>query len=176
MNYKKYIESTLDFPKPGVIYWDFTPLLMNPDVFNRAICEMRDYFDAKGVTKIAAIESKGFTIGSALAMKMGKPLVLIRKPHLTPGKTRSEDFVKEYGKATYQMKQGVVSQEDRVLVVYDIMAGAGASEACIKLIERSGASVVGLAYVIELEYLNGREGLAKYDTFSLVKIEKKELK
>ena len=175
-DYKKYIESSQDFPKPGVIYWDFTPLLMNTEVFSNAICDIENHFDDKGVTKIAAIEAKGFTIGSALAMKMKKPLVLIRKPHLTPGKILCQDFVKEYGKASYQIKEGVVGKGDKVLVVYDIMAGPGASEAAIKLIEKSRAKVIGCAYVIELEYLNGRKGLEGYDLFSLVKIEKKEMR
>lgn len=167
-NYRNYLETCTDFPKQGVVYWDFTPILANPDVFRAAVLDIAAHF--KGVTKIAAVEAKGFTLGAALAYELQLPLVLIRKPELTPGKTLSEKFVKEYGVGEYHIKEGVVGSKDRVLIVYDIMAGAGATEAAIKLVERSGGNVVGCAYVIELDYLKGREGLVGYDLFSLVRI------
>lgn len=174
--YLNYIESFKDFPKEGVIFWDFTPLLESPDIFKSAIEDIKNHFKNKGITKIASIEAKGFTLGSALAFKMEKPLILIRKPGLIPGKIIFENFVKEYGTGEYQIKQGSVNNTDKVLVVYDIMAGAGATKAAINLIEKQGAKVIGCAYVIELEYLKGREELKNYDLFPLVKIKKKELK
>jgi len=174
--YLDYIESFKDFPKEGVIFWDFTPLLENPGIFKKAIKDITNHFKNKGITKIVAIEAKGFTMGGALASTMKKPLVLIRKPGLIPGKVLSENFIKEYGKGEYQIKQDSVNQNDRVLIVYDIMAGAGATKAAINLIEKQGAEVVGCAYIIELEYLQGRKELEKYDLFPLVKISKKELK
>lgn len=174
MNYEKYVKSFQDFPKQGVVYWDFTPLLDNPEAFKQAIRDIIQHFSGKGITKIAAIESKGFTIGSAIAYAMQKPLVLIRKPGLTPGETVSEEFVKEYGKGEYQIKKGAFQESDTVLIIYDIMAGPGATQAAISLVESAGAKVAGCAYVIELEYLNGREALANYDLFSLVKIKEKK--
>ena len=161
INYRNYLETCKDFPKQGVVYWDFTPILANPVVFRQAVRDIAARF--KDVTKIAAVEAKGFTLGAALAYEMQLPLVLIRKPELTPGKTLSEKFIKEYGAGEYHLKEGVVHAKDRVLIVYDIMAGAGATRAAINLVERSGGKVVGCAYVIELEYLKGREGLAGYD-------------
>lgn len=173
IDYKKYIESCKDFPKKGVLYWDFTPILSDPKVFRQAIADIIKYFEGKSITKIAAIEAKGFTIGAALAYEMRVPLVLIRKPELTPGKILKEKFVKEYGMGEYQIKEGIISEADKVLIVYDIMAGAGATKAAIKLIEKSKAKVLGCTYVIELEYLSGRKELEDYDLFSLIKIKNK---
>lgn len=170
MNYQKYIESQQDFPKTGVRYWDFTPLLENPVAFRQAISNIKSHFKDKRITKIAAIEAKGFTIGAALAYEMSLPLILIRKPALTPGRTISEKFTKEYGKGEYQIKEKAVKNGDRVLIMYDIMAGPGATKAAINLVKKAGAKVVGCAYVIELEYLHGREELERYDLFSLAKI------
>ena len=173
MDFTKYIESYKDFPKKGVVYRDFTKILGGPEALKRVIKDIEDYFVDKGITKIAAIEAKGFTIGTALAYKMSLPLVLIRKPHLTPGKVLSEKFVKEYGTGEYQIKKGTFAYSDKVLIVYDIMAGGGATMAAIRLVEKSKAKVLGCAYIIELEYLKGREQLMGYDLFSLVKIKNK---
>jgi len=172
-NYSKYLESQKDFPKEGVLYWDFTPLLSHPAAFRSAIADIIKHFKNKGVTKIAAIEAKGFTIGVALAYEMHLPLVLIRKPELIPGKVLSKKFVKEYGVGEYQIKEGIISEKDKVLIVYDIMAGAGATNAAISLVEESKAKVVGCAYVIELEYLFGRKEVGDYELFSLIKIRDK---
>jgi len=174
--YYNYIESFKDFPRKGVIFWDFTPLLRNPKVFKQAISDIKKHFKGKRVTKIAAIESKGFTIGTALSYEMKKPLCLIRKPGLIPCKVLSENFEKEYGSGEYQIKKGVFKKADKVLIVYDILAGPGATKAAINLIKRTGANVIGCAYVIELSYLKGRESLKGYDLFSLVQIKEKKLK
>lgn len=174
--YLKYIESSEDFPKPGVIFWDFTPLHQNPKVFRNAINDIAKHFRKKKITKIAAIEAKGFVLGGALALEMKRPLTLIRKVGLTPGKILSETFVKEYGQGEYQIKHNIFNKKDSVLIVYDIIAGKGAVGAAINLVEKSGAKVSGIATVIELEYLKGREGLPSYDIFSLVKIKDKKLK
>ena len=173
MNYRKFISATRDFPKEGVLYWDFTPLLMDISACRRAVLDIKKYFLGKGVGKIVAIESKGFTIGSMLAYEMGLPLVLIRKPSLIPGNVIKEKFVKEYGVGEYQLKSKRLFKGDNVLIVYDIMAGSGATKAVINLVEKCGAKVMGCSYVIELEYLNGREELKGYDLFSLVKIGEK---
>jgi adenine phosphoribosyltransferase len=173
MNYIDYVQTTKNFPKEGVVFFDFTPLLGEPKIFNQAINDIEKHFADKNFNKIAAIESKGFTLGSALAFKTGKPLCLIRKPGLTPGKILREKFEKEYGYGEYQVKENAFNDKDNVLIIYDIMAGAGATQASINLIERTGAKVAGCAYVIELEYLKGREQLNNYDLFSLVRIKDK---
>ncbi|MDO8492486.1 MAG: adenine phosphoribosyltransferase [bacterium] len=175
-NYIDYIESFLDFPKSGVVFWDFTPLHESPEVFADAIEDFSDSFKNKKITKIVAIEAKGFIIGGALAQKMYLPLVLIRKPGLTPGEVHSEKFEKEYGFGEYQIKKGKIETNDRVLIVYDILAAPGAVVATRRLVERSGGVAIGAAVVIELEYLNARETLNDLEIFSLVKIKQKKLK
>lgn len=173
MNYKKYIKSYLDFPKKDIVFWDFSYLLTNPKALRNAIKEIKEFVKDKRITKIAAIESKGFTIASILAYELKSPLVLIRKPNLIPGEYLSEKFIKEYGYGEYQIKNDSCNIGDNVLIVYDIMAGSGATKAAINLIERQNASIAGLIYITELEYLGGRENLKNYDIFSLVKINDK---
>ena len=109
-----------------------------------------------------------------MAYELNVPLVLIRKPNLIPGEFYSETFIKEYGTAEYQIKNDAIDKDENVVIVYDIMAGSGASQAGINLVEKSGGQVNGLVYITELEYLGGRENLEKYDIFSLVKVKEKK--
>lgn len=174
MEYKEFVKSYKDFPKDGVLFWDFTYLLKDVKARKKATQEIKEFLKEKKVDKIAAIESKGFTIGSILAYELNIPLVLIRKPNLIPGKYYSESFVKEYGIAEYQIKEDAVKKDENVVIVYDIMAGSGASKAGINLVEKCGGKVTGLVYITELEYLKGREDLKGYDIFSLVKVSEKK--
>ena len=174
MDYRKYVKSYKDFPKKDVLFWDFTYLLKDVKARRKAIEEIKDFLKDKKVDKVAAIESKGFTIGSILAYELGVPLVLIRKPNLIPGKYYSETFIKEYGEAEYQLKGDAIEKDENVVIVYDIMAGSGASKAGINLVKKSGGNVSGLVYITELEYLNGRADLRNYDIFSLVKVKEKK--
>lgn len=173
MDYKNYVRSYKDFPKKDVLFWDFTYLLKDPKARKSAIEEIKEFLKDKKVDKIAAIESKGFTIGSILAYELDLPLVLIRKPNLIPGNFYSEEFVKEYGTAEYQIKDDAVENGENVVIVYDIMAGSGATKAGINLVKKCGGNVTGLVYITELEYLNGREDLKDYDILSLVKVKEK---
>ncbi len=174
MCYKEYIKSYKNFPKEGVLYWDFTYLLKDVNMRKQAINEMLEFLKDKDIDKIVAIESKGFTIGSILAYELDKPLVLIRKPNLIPGEIYSETFIKEYGTAEYQVKKDAIEKNEKVVIVYDIMAGSGATKAAINLVEKCGGKVKGLLYVTELEYLKGRQDLQGYDIFSLYKVSEKK--
>jgi len=173
MNYKELVRSYKDFPKKGVVFWDFTYLLRDIEARREAIFEMLEFLKNKGIEKIAAVEAKGFTLGSILAYEMNLPLILIRKPNLIPDDIYSETFIKEYGVGEYQIKRDAIEKDEKVAVVYDIMAGSSASLAAINLIERCGGKVGGLIYVTELEYLQGRKDLRDYDVFSLVKVAEK---
>ena len=168
--FESAIRSFPNFPKGGVLYRDISPLLEDPKLFQSSIKRMADETLAFSPTKIAAIEAKGFILGSALAYQMSLPLVLVRKPGLTPGKVRSQSFIKEYGSGEYQLREEAVRPHDRVLIVYDILAGPGASQAAISLIEESGGSVCGLCFALEISQLKGRESLDGYSIFSLMKI------
>lgn len=173
MDYKNYVRSYKDFPKKDVLFWDFTYLLKDPKARKCAIEEIKEFLKDKKVDKIAAIESKGFTIGSIIAYELDLPLVLIRKPNLIPGDFYSETFVKEYGTAEYQIKTDAIEKDENVVIIYDIMAGSGATKAGINLVKKCGGNINGLVYITELEYLNGREDLKEYDIFSLVKVKEK---
>lgn len=174
MDYKNFVRSYKNFPKEDVLFWDFTYLLKDVNARRNAIEEIKAFLKDKKVDKIAAIESKGFTIGSILAYELNVPLVLIRKPNLIPGKFYSETFVKEYGTSEYQIKDDAIEKDENIIIVYDIMAGSGASQAGINLVEKCGGKVEALVYITELEYLGGRENLEKYDIFSLVKVKEKK--
>ena len=173
INYRKFIKSYKDFPKKDIVFWDFTYLLDNVEARNSAIEDMKRALKDKKFDKIVAIESKGFTIGSIVAHELNKSLVLIRKPNLIPGEFYSETFVKEYGIGEYQIKPDLINENDKVVIIYDIMAGSGATKGAINLIEKCGGKIVSLIYVTELKYLGGREDLKDYDIFSLVKIDNK---
>lgn len=173
MDYRDVVRSYPNFPKDEVLFWDFTYLLKDVSKRKKAIEEMKEFLKDKKVDKIAAIESKGFTIGSILAYELDLPLVLIRKPNLIPGEKYSKEFVKEYGASEYQIKKDAIESDENVVIVYDIMAGSGASKAGISLVNRCGGNVTGLIYVTELEYLHGREDLKGYEIFSLVKVKEK---
>ncbi len=172
-HFSDYVVSYKDFPKPGVVYWDFTYLLKEPFVRSAAISAFVNHFQHKNVTKVAAVESKGFTIGALIAERLNLPLILIRKPSLIPGDTHTASFVKEYGIGTYEIKADACTAADSVLIIYDIMAGAGATQAATTLMRQTGATVAGCGFVVELEYLHGREQLEDVDIFSLVKVAKK---
>lgn len=173
MNYRDVVRSYQDFPKDGVLFWDFTYLLKDVEKRKMAIEEMKEFLRERNVDKIVAIESKGFTIGSILAYELDLPLVLIRKPNLIPGDYYREEFIKEYGSAEYQIKTDAIAKDENVVIVYDIMAGSGATKAGINLVNKCGGKVSGLIYVTELLYLHGREDLSDYDIFSLVKVAEK---
>jgi adenine phosphoribosyltransferase len=170
MNYKKHIESFDNFPKQGVKFWDFTGILLNPEIFNEAILEIGHAFKDIEFNKIVAIEAKGFLIGGALALHLAKPLVLVRKPGFIPGKVQTQEFIKEYASGTYEMKENTLSSSDKVLIIYDILAAPGATLAAINLVKSQKAQVSGCAFMIELEYLQARKDLGKYKIHSVVKI------
>ncbi len=172
--FRPYVRGSNHFPKQDVVYWDFTELIAEPDVRSKAIQAVLDHFSDRDFTHVAAIEAKGFTIGSLLGHALHLPILLIRKPGLIPGRILSESFVKEYGTGTYEMAENRLPSKSRVLLVYDILAEAGATQAAIRLIERQGALVHGCAYIIELLYLNARQNLSGLNLFSLIQIDENE--
>ena len=168
---KSLIRPSLDFPKPGYVYWDTSPLFSSSTEFRNALKQIAAHIEWCNATCIAAVESKGFTLGGALASMLGIPLVLIRKPGLSPGEVHEVQFRKEYGEGTYQLKKNDIKKFDRVYLTYDILAEAGATLAAKKLIEASSAAMVGAGYVVELEYLGARAELGSLPVLSLLQIE-----
>ncbi|MCB1213924.1 MAG: adenine phosphoribosyltransferase [Deltaproteobacteria bacterium] len=165
---KNLIRDVPDFPKPGIIFKDITPLLQNPEAFSFVTREfVREYQD-KNIDVIVGIESRGFLFGSVLAHALGKPMAIVRKKGKLPHVTVSFTYQLEYGEDTIEMHEDAVPKGAKVLVVDDLLATGGTCEATAKLIEKMGGEVSAMAFVIELDFLKGRERLQSYPIFSLL--------
>lgn len=168
INLRDYIRDVPDFPKPGIMFRDITPLLAAPPAFSDSIRRIADRFRDARVTTIIAAEARGFIFAAPLALQLGAGFVPVRKPGKLPFDTIAFHYELEYGKDTLELHTDAIAPGDRVLIVDDLLATGGTMQACIKLAERSQAEVVGCAFLIELDFLNGRQTLAPYDVFSLI--------
>jgi adenine phosphoribosyltransferase len=165
---KEHIRDIADFPKPGIMFRDITPLLANPDAFREVIRLLADKYRDAGVTAICAAEARGFIFATPLALELNAAFVPIRKPGKLPFDTKAFHYELEYGTDTLEMHTDAVKAGDKVLLVDDLLATGGTMEACVKLCKHTGAEVVGCAFVIELTFIGGREKLAPTDCFSLI--------
>ena len=170
MDLKKYIRSIPDYPKKGILFRDITTLIKDKDAFKECIDQMSKILIKLNFDKIAAIESRGFMFSSALCYNLSKPLILMRKKDKLPAAKYSQDFELEYGKATLEIHKDSIEPEEKVLIVDDLIATGGTSEAGAKLVEKSEGIVSGFVFVINLFDLGGTELLKKkeYKTFSLI--------
>lgn len=166
-----YIRSIPDFPKPGILFRDITPLLASPDAFREAIRQMADHFRDRGVTSIAAAEARGFIFATPLALELDAAFVPVRKPGKLPFDTESFHYELEYGMDSLEIHTDAFHKGDKVLMVDDLLATGGTMQACINLAETAGAEVVGCTFLIELEGLNGRAKLEPHDCYSLIHYE-----
>lgn len=163
-----YIRSIPDFPKPGILFRDITPLLASPEAFGEAIRQLAERFRDPKIDAIAAAEARGFLFASPLALKLGAALVPIRKPGKLPYETISHTYDLEYGSDTLEIHADAVPAGANVLVVDDLLATGGTVEACCQLVEKAGGRVVGCAFVIELLGLAGAKKIARYGHVSLI--------
>ncbi|MCH2203397.1 MAG: adenine phosphoribosyltransferase [Fuerstiella sp.] len=168
MNLKDYIRSIPDFPKPGIMFRDITPMLKSAAAMKEVIQRIAVPFQNSGVTSVLAAEARGFVFGAPLAMELGAAFVPVRKPGKLPFDTQSFEYDLEYGTDTLEIHRDAVEAGEHVLLVDDLLATGGTMEACLRLAERQHANIVGLAFVIELTFLNGRQRLAPYDVHSLI--------
>ncbi len=161
------LEDIPDFPKPGVVFKDFTPLLRDPHA-SRAV--VQDVVDRRAgqVDVVVGIEARGFILGAAMAYALGVGFVPVRKAGKLPGETHSASYTLEYGTATIEMHKDAVVAGDRVLIVDDVLATGGTAAACVSLVEEAGASVAGIEVVLELAFLEGRKQLQGVDVVSLL--------
>ncbi len=165
----RFIREVPDFPKPGILFRDITPALLDPGAF-QAICDsLYERFKARPIQKIAAVESRGFIFAAVLAYRMGVGFVPMRKPGKLPWKTIAERYALEYGEATIEMHTDAVATGERVLIVDDLLATGGTAAAAARLVERQSAVVDELAFVIELVALGGRNNLPYRTVWSLLK-------
>lgn len=171
MNLERYIRSIPDFPKEGVIFKDITPLLASPEGFKDAIDAMAEPYADAGVTKVLGAEARGFILGGALAYRLGAGFVPARKPGKLPWTTTSAEYALEYGTDQLEMHIDAVGEGDRVLIVDDVLATGGTAAAKANLVAASGATVVGFAFLMELDFLHGREKLGGSSIVSLMHVE-----
>ena len=168
MDLKSLIRSIPDFPKKGIMFRDITTLLKDEKGLEKSLDELCNLAKDKKITKVVGIESRGFILGAALAIKLGAGFVPIRKPGKLPAPTISESYFLEYGTDSIEIHQDAIQPGDRVLLHDDLLATGGTMEAASKLVEKLGAEVVQISFLIELTFLNGRQKLGKYDIHSLI--------
>jgi adenine phosphoribosyltransferase len=169
MELKNYIRDVADFPKPGIIFKDITPLLGNAKAFEAMIDQFAARYRDKGITKVCGIESRGFILGAALALKLGTGFVPVRKAGKLPHETLKREYSLEYGKDAVEIHKDSVASGEKVVLIDDLMATGGTALATLELLEELGAEIVEVAFAIELEFLNGREKFAGKKVFSLLK-------
>jgi adenine phosphoribosyltransferase len=170
LNFKSKIRRIPEFK--GVVFWDITPLLKDKDAFRECIKQLANHFRTKKIDVVASNEARGFIIGGALAYELGAGFVPIRKKGKLPSKVVNLTYSKEYESDSIEMHQDAVEPGQRVLLVDDLLATGGTIKANAELVEKLGGRIVGMGFLVELEYLHGRENLGtKYDVFSLVNYE-----
>jgi adenine phosphoribosyltransferase len=169
------IEQTIrdipDFPKAGIVFKDITPVLQDPIIFKQAIDALADQFAGTQIDVIVGVESRGFIFASALAYKLGAGLVIVRKPGKLPYKTYQETYELEYGTDTLEIHQDAIKPGQKVLIVDDLLATGGTVKATADMLKKFDAEIVGISFLIELAFLNGKDKLKGYNVKSLITFE-----
>ncbi len=168
-NLRSLVRDVRDFPKPGVVFKDITPLLASPAGLALAIEYLTQPFRHLHVQCVAGAESRGFIFGTAVARNLSAGFVPIRKPGKLPSETHSEDFILEYGSETVEIHTDAIQRGDQILLVDDVLATGGTMAACCRLIERLGGKIVGIAVLIELTFLQGRGQIGNYPLHSVLR-------
>ena len=170
MNLKKYIRSIPDYPKKGILFRDITTLIKNKDAFKECIDQMSKILNKLNFDKIASVESRGFIFASPLSYNLSKPNILMRKKNKLPAEKYSGDFKLEYGEATLEIHKDAINPSEKIIIIDDLVATGGTSEAAAKLVEMSGGKVCGFVFVINLFDLGGKKMLEKkgYKSCSLI--------
>ena len=171
MNLKDYVANIVDYPKKGIIFRDITPVMGNGEAFKYACDKITEYAKSKGATMIVGPEARGFIFGCPVATTLGLGFAPIRKPGKLPREVISEAYTLEYGSNTLCIHADALKPGDKVIIIDDLLATGGTIKATINLCERLGAEVVGVACLIELVDLKGREVLNGYDVYSLMEYE-----
>lgn len=165
---KSRIRDVPDFPKPGIVFKDLSPVLQDTALFNGVIDAFADRYASMDIDRIVVVEARGFIYGSALAYRLQKGIALVRKPGKLPWRTAKQCYALEYGEDCLEMHLDAVEPGQRVLIVDDLLATGGTVGATSQLVRDQGAHVVEAAFVVELSFLNGRAKLSPVPTWSLV--------
>ena len=168
MELRQFIRDVPDFPKGGILFKDITPLLRSPEAFGDSVERLAVPFKDERITAVAAIESRGFIFGSCVARLLGAGFVPIRKPGKLPWTTRRNEYQLEYGSDALEIHRDAVSDGDRVLLIDDVLATGGTAAAASSLVRDCGATLAGIAIVIELSFLDGRKKLGGTTVHSLI--------
>jgi adenine phosphoribosyltransferase len=165
---KAKIRDIPDFPKPGIVFKDIMPLLADPEALHETVEQLAEFAEKREPDLILGAEARGFILGAALAYRLGCGFVAARKPGKLPWRTVSAQYALEYGFDVLELHADAIGGGARVLVHDDLLATGGTARAKVELVEQLGGVVVGLAFVIELEFLHGRDKLEGYEVFSLI--------
>ncbi len=168
---RDFVRDIDDFPRPGIVYKDITPLLGNVDAFRFAIDALADHWCGASVDHVVGIEARGFLFGAPLAYRCGAGFVPVRKAGKLPAATRAQDYELEYGTDTLEVHADAIAEGDRVLIIDDVLASGGTAAAAIKLIASAGAQIVGLGFLAELVFLGGAKKLQGFEVMSLLRYE-----
>ena len=174
VDYESLIVSIPDYPEPGVIFKDITPLFADAQGMAAAIDDIAAHFINKGITKVVGAEARGFLVGAPVAYRLNAGFVPARKPGKLPREVYSQTYALEYGTDELQIHKDALTPDDRVLIVDDLVATGGTAVATAELVEKSGAKVAGFSFMLELTYLHPREEIAKkYDeeVFTLIQVQ-----
>lgn len=169
MELERYVRDIPDFPRPGIVFKDITPLMADAEALDAAVRTLADYARPLDVDVVVAAEARGFLLGAALARELKAGFVLARKPGKLPHETVRAEYVLEYGTDALELHSDAVAEGARVLVHDDLLATGGTAKALCELVEQLGGRVVGCAFLIELAFLNGRRRLADYDVHALLR-------
>jgi adenine phosphoribosyltransferase len=169
---KKLIREVSDYPKPGILFYDLTTLLKDKQGFHTLVDRLCAHYDGHTIDLVAGIEARGFIFAPALAYRLGAGFVPVRKPKKLPAKTASICYALEYGTDTLELHEDAINPGDKVIICDDLLATGGTAAATAKLVTQLGGKVEGLAFAVELTFLNGRSRLPGQDVFSLIQYDK----
>ena len=168
---KDFVRDIPDFPKPGVVFKDITPLLADPDAFNLTIDVVAARFEGRHIDKVVGIEARGFILAAPVAYRFRAGFVPVRKPGKLPWHIEGEEYALEYGTDLLEIHRDGIHPGEKVLIVDDVLATGGTASATVRLVERLGGEVVGLAFILELAFLDGRRRLPGRELCSLLSYE-----
>jgi adenine phosphoribosyltransferase len=165
-----HLRDVPDFPKPGIVFKDLTPLLADVEAFRFSVDALAERVAERSVEKVVGVEARGFIFASAVAYRLGSGLVPVRKPGKLPWRTASETYELEYGTDSLEIHEDAISSGDDVYVIDDVLATGGTAAATCRLVEGLGGRVAGVGFVVELGFLSGRAKLPDYDVVSLITV------
>ncbi|RIK07382.1 MAG: adenine phosphoribosyltransferase [Acidobacteria bacterium] len=165
---KALVRDIPDFPKPGIVFKDITPLLESPEAFNEVVPALWEPWEKEALDKVIGVEARGFIFAAPVALHCGAGFVPIRKPGRLPAEVEAEEYELEYGTDLIEIHRDAIGAGERALIVDDVLATGGTAAAAARLVERLGGEVAGIAFLIELSFLAGRSRLDNYRLHSLI--------